>query len=134
MKKISYILASILEICLLAASWHWPRLSRRSKPLRAILEECEEMVKVYMQSPLGRDGTKRKLRGLLDAGWEKIQGVDLGDTYKCCVNTELNSTNFLVDDKGGPSHLIDWEKPICGIRPRTWDIFSLPRLHFGKRM
>jgi aminoglycoside phosphotransferase (APT) family kinase protein len=103
-----------------------------ASPLRAILEECEEMVKVYMQSSLGRDGTKRKLRGLLDAGWEKIQGVDLGDTYKCCVNTELNSTNFLVDDKGGPSHLIDWEKPICGDPAQDLGHFLAPTTTFWK--
>ena len=32
---------------------------------------------------------------------------------RCCINTELNSTNFLIDENGF-ARLVDWEKPLYG--------------------
>ena len=51
-------------------------------PLRAILNECEEMVKVYMDSSLGDGETKSAVRELLDRGCtpEQILEELLGDT------------------------------------------------------
>ncbi len=120
----------------------------------AILDECESMLAVYMESPLGDSETKRRLRRLLDKGHEIAQtdseyldteadvSEDAGSTgwetstaasacignsnceedeasavqaVRCCINTELNSTNFLVDDgNGGFVRLVDWEKPLYG--------------------
>ncbi|MBR2706947.1 MAG: aminoglycoside phosphotransferase family protein [Mogibacterium sp.] len=82
----------------------------------AILNECESMLEVYMQSPLGNDQTKDRLRRLLDRAHDiaSAGGQDSGgETVRCCINTELNSTNFLVDDKGF-ARLVDWEKPLYG--------------------
>lgn len=62
-------------------------------PLQAILEECEKMFRVYVESDLADEEKKRKIRKLLDQGWKKVDG--LGEIpYFCCINTELNSTNF----------------------------------------
>lgn len=46
-------------------------LIRPENPLTAILEECEEMVKIYMDSPLEKDRMKRKIRDLLDKAWKR---------------------------------------------------------------
>lgn len=81
--------------------------------LRAILEECEEMVALYFDSPLGDMERKRKIRTLLDEGWRRIEQAGEG-AYRCIVNTELNSTNFLINGEGEQNYLIDWEKPIYG--------------------
>ncbi len=43
-------------------------------------------------------------------------------TYQCCINTELNSTNFLIGGEGKSNYLIDWEKRYLEIRHRIWDI------------
>ena len=77
----------------------------------AILDECEAMVTTYMDSPLGTDEIKRRLRKLLDKAHEIAEQPD-EISYRCCINTELNSTNFLVD--GGTARLVDWEKPLYG--------------------
>ena len=43
-------------------------LVRPEEPLKAILEECEAMVKTYMESELGDEQKKRRIRSLLDQG------------------------------------------------------------------
>ena len=95
------------------------RLIAPADPAIAILDECESMVKKYMDSPLGDDVTKARLRALLDRGHElaeqtgdRMNGSADGENYRCCINTELNSTNFLVD--GQFVRLVDWEKPLYG--------------------
>lgn len=80
--------------------------------LKAMLEECEQMVSKYMESELGDPQVKSRIRALLDRGWEMISEVSLDAPHKCCINTELNSTNFLVED--GYVRLVDWEKPLYG--------------------
>ncbi len=94
------------------------KLIAPADPAIAILDECESMFSVYMDSELGDDEVKMRLRRLLDRGHE-IAGASPeaaegtgGRGYRCMINTELNSTNFLVD--GGFVRLVDWEKPLYG--------------------
>lgn len=91
------------------------RLISPADPAAAILEECELMVKTYMDSPLGSDEVRKRLRALLDRGHELAEKTQEctsqgGREYRCCINTELNSTNFLYD--GSKARLVDWEKPL----------------------
>lgn len=58
-------------------------------PLKAILEECEEMVKTYMESPLGDAGKKVKIQLMLDRGWKSLENIENNDTYRCCINTDF---------------------------------------------
>ena len=89
------------------------RLIAPSDAAVAILDECEAMVRKYMDSPLGDETVKQRLRTLLDRGHEIAENGKSGDiSYRCCINTELNSTNFLVD--GDFVRLVDWEKPLYG--------------------
>ena len=69
---------------------------------------------------------------MLDAGWEMIQKIPVEDTYHCCINTELNSTNFLINGKGGPNYLIDWEKPLYGDPAQDIGHFLAPTTTFWK--
>lgn len=85
-----------------------------TSPLHAILEECEEMFRVYEESPMGDAGKKRAIRRMLNQGHGKIKDITTEQGYRCCINTELNSTNFLISGKQGRDYLIDWEKPIYG--------------------
>ena len=72
------------------------------------------MVAKYMESELGTDSVKQRLRTLLDKGHDIADGIsESADLRRCCINTELNSTNFLVDDTGFV-RLVDWEKPLYG--------------------
>lgn len=70
-------------------------------PLRAILEECEEMFGVYTAYAHADAAKIRKIRSLLDLGWREAEkGSCAAPPYRCAVNTELNAANFLI---GAPS-------------------------------
>lgn len=101
-------------------------------PWKAVLDECEEMVKTYMESPLGADRTKERIRRMLDEGWRMIREIPVSDTYRCCINTELNSTNFLINDAGEANYLIDWEKPLYGDPAQDLGHFLAPTTTFWK--
>ena len=75
----------------------------------AILSECETMVRTYMDSPLADKSIKRRLRLLLDRAHEIAVSAE-EPSYRCCINTELNSTNFLINQSY--ARLVDWEKPL----------------------
>lgn len=99
-------------------------------PLQAILEECEKMFGVYVESDLADEEKKRKIRKLLDQGWKKVDG--LGEIpYFCCINTELNSTNFLINEDGR-DYLIDWEKPLYGDPAQDLGHYLAPTTTFWK--
>lgn len=100
-------------------------------PLKAILMECEEMVKTYMDCSRAEDRKKRKIREMLDMGWNRIQMGNLEIPWKCCINTELNSTNFLIGENG-ENYLVDWEKPIFGDPAQDLGHFLAPTTTFWK--
>ena len=86
---------------------------------RAILEECESMFSVYENSELGEDDIKKQIRRLLTRGHEIVDELEASDIpipYRCCINTELNNTNFLVEHTKDAvnAYLVDWEKPLYG--------------------
>ena len=90
------------------------RLIAPQSSLGSILDECELMVSKYMDSVQGDETVKKRLRRLLDRGHEMLESLnEETEIRRCCINTELNSTNFLVDEKGFV-RLVDWEKPLYG--------------------
>lgn len=101
------------------------------QPLKAILEECEEMFAVYKNSPLGDQKKKEKISSMLKLGWEKIHHSK-ETSYRCCINTELNSTNFLVDGEHNHTYLVDWEKPLYGDPAQDLGHFLAPTTTFWK--
>ena len=98
--------------------------------LKAILDECEEMLAIYLDSDIPTDAAKMRLRKLLDNTWKLIGSSDDAETYRCCINTELNSTNFLVCE--GVVRLIDWEKPLYGDPAQDLGHFLAPTTTFWK--
>lgn len=110
-------------------------LIRPENPVRAILEECEEMVRTYMDSPLGNPAKKKIIRELLDLVWTEADSLAPAE-YLCCINTELNSTNFLMNSRDescdGTDYLIDWEKPLLGEPAQDLGHFLAPTTTFWK--
>lgn len=98
--------------------------------LKAILDECEEMISVYMKSELPTDEAKTRLRKLLDKAWSLVDVNANDETYRCIINTELNSTNFLID--GDYARLVDWEKPLYGDPAQDIGHFLAPTTTFWK--
>ena len=101
-------------------------------PLQTILRECEEMFSVYEGSDLGTAEKKHYIRELLDLGWKRAEKTRLDAAHVCCINTELNSTNFLMNGSGAPDYLIDWEKPLAGDPAQDLGHFLAPTTTFWK--
>lgn len=102
--------------------------------MKAVLSECEDMLAVYLASDLAPENKKRRLRTLLDNAW-KLTDREAGSPYLCCINTELNSTNFLVDRENDAKpmvSLIDWEKPLYGDPAQDLAHFLAPTTTFWK--
>lgn len=106
-------------------------------PLRAVLEECEEMLRVYLNSDLPPLSGKGKIRELLDLAWERYHRTNRTGGARCIVNTELNNTNFLMAEEpdgpaGGRDWLIDWEKPLWSDPAQDIAHFLVPTTTFWK--
>lgn len=101
------------------------------KPLHAILSECQEMFSVYEHSELANPLKAKWIKKLLKKGNSLLHGEDILPPRLCCINTELNNTNFLVEETGF-SHLIDWEKPLLGDPAQDLGHFLAPTTTFWK--
>lgn len=121
-------LADIHSVCLEESCG----LLKPENPLKAILEECEEMFAVYEKSNLGGPDKKSRIRGLLEKGWRQVNAYKNEETYRCCINTELNSTNFLVNGPESAAYLIDWEKPLYADPAQDLGHFMAPTTTFWK--
>lgn len=89
------------------------------------------MFLVYSSSSLGEEGKKKKIRGMLDRVWQLADCL-AEPSYRCCINTELNSTNFLMNGSKENSYLVDWEKPIFGDPAQDLGHFLAPTTTFWK--
>ena len=63
--------------------------------------------------------------------WKKADALS-PPSYRCCINTELNSTNFLINGAGKGNYLIDWEKPLYGEPAQDLGHFLAPTTTFWK--
>lgn len=98
-----------------------------------VLDECEEMFKHYTESNYYDEDIKNRIRKLLDMGREmsESQKDSFNGLYKCLINTELNSTNFLINEDG-KNYLIDWEKAVLGFPAQDIGHFLAPTSTFWK--
>lgn len=100
-------------------------------PLLMILEECRQMFSKYEESDLADPQKVKKIREMLQLVWKKADAIK-EVTYRCCINTELNSSNFLINGKGRHNYLIDWEKPLYGDPAQDLGHFLAPTTTFWK--
>lgn len=109
-------------------------------PWRAMLDECEGMFSVYCGSPQRDRSVERRLRALLDEGRRRVADRGAHRGYCCCINTELNNTNFLIAEKTSDeaagaapfAYLVDWEKPLYGDPAQDLGHFLTPTTTFWK--
>ena len=73
-----------------------------------------------------------KIRQMLDRGWKRCREAAAFKGYECCINTELNSTNFLINGEGKGNYLVDWEKPVYGEPAQDLGHFLAPTTTFWK--
>ena len=113
-------------------------------PIGAVLSECREMLGHYLDSPLADPKISRSLQEMLLLGQQMAEKAPAFSGYRCIINTELNSGNFLMNDAGdlsgeaGPGkagpvdYLIDWEKPLYGEPAQDLGHFLAPTTTFWK--
>lgn len=100
--------------------------------LRAILDECHEMIAVYNESPLGEEKKKIKIQKMLENGEKKLASAKVYEGQVCCINTELNSGNFLINGERKDNYLVDWEKALLGDMAQDLGHFLAPTTTFWK--
>ena len=107
-------------------------LIKPANPLQAMLEECIAMGQVFLQSPHEDIETKRTIERLLHKAASILsRRVDESIAYTV-INTEVNSSNFLINEDGDHCYLIDWEKPILGESVQDLAHFAAPTTTFWK--
>ena len=102
------------------------------RPLTAILNESRQMADVYLSSPLADSSVCRLLERMLTASRRLCETRDGPPPVRRCINTELNSTNFLISGPAGPNSLVDWEKPLLGDPAQDAAHFLAPTTTFWK--
>lgn len=111
-------------------------LVRPDDPMRALVDECDTMFKVYRDWSYAEPSVIKRVGALRAQAVKSFTEKDASAarTENEClhiVNTELNSRNFLVND-GNPGYLVDWEKPIIGEVEQDLAHFLAPTTTFWK--
>lgn len=101
-------------------------------PLQAIIDECKAMVQTYYDSSIADENKKEKIRGMISIGEEMLRSTGEYKGRRCIINTELNSTNFLINGENKNNYIIDWEKPILGEPAQDLGHFLAPTTTFWK--
>lgn len=96
----------------------------------AVLDECREMFRVYRDSPLASALVKSRIERMMERVGLLAKRLSKEPRYRCCINTELNSGNFLIGEKG--DYLVDWEKPVFGEPAQDLGHFLAPTTSFWK--
>lgn len=111
-------------------------LIRETAPLSLIWEECAGLLQRYFESEQADAAIRGYLQDLLHWADAARSGERYyqADPWPCIVNTEVNSGNFIVNRLNGTIHLVDWEMPRWGTRPRTWRISARRSPPSGKRI
>lgn len=107
------------------------QLIRPKEGFAFVLDECEKMFSVYEESTYKDLEISKLIRNLLDMGKEiAIEHEELlKSSYKTIINTELNSSNFLINEDE-ISYLIDWEKPVIASPSQDIGHFLAPTTTF----
>lgn len=110
-------------------------LVRPDHPIVAIVEECEQMFAAYCAWSKADPTLIESMNRLFEKAREVAQrDAELPAPARLCiVNTEVNSSNFLINDGAGErSYLIDWEKPVLGEPAQDLAHFLVPTTTYWK--
>ena len=103
-------------------------LIQEKNPLSMTFDECNRLLKVYFESP----GSLPQVCDFLKVVLEWADAARMRETYflenpwRCMINTEVNSSNFIVDKELGKIYLVDWEKPLWGDPSQDLSHFAVP--------
>lgn len=83
------------------------KLIEIKNPIMGILNECEEMFKVYKEFDVSNPKTVQTIKKLMELAYEKAKLLHDTDYKNVCINTELNNHNFIVEKSTGFVSMID---------------------------
>ncbi|MDR1017847.1 MAG: phosphotransferase [Lachnospiraceae bacterium] len=84
-------------------------------PLNEIITECNKMFDIYRKSDIADKNVIKKIDEMfLRAAGIIFDSRELQKYKATIINTELNSSNFLINGIDKENYLIDWEKPLIG--------------------
>ncbi len=106
-------------------------LIKSDNSMKFMLDECDNMLDIYLNSDIAKNDIKSRLKILLSKARKIEKQNNFDNEYKCIINTELNSTNFLMNTNEN-DYLIDWEKPIYSLPAQDLGHFLAPTTTFWK--
>ena len=97
-------------------------------PLSMTYAECSQLLQRYFGSPAAKPTIQDYLKSILEWADEARtrERYFQDNPWWCVINTEVNSSNFIVNQKEGCVHLVDWEKPLWGDPSQDLSHFSVP--------
>ena len=103
-------------------------LIREERPLSLIFERSLRKLEVYLSSDLADPDLRTYLQEVID--WadqaRHQEAFFIQDPWQCIINSEVNSSNWIVDRQTGSIHLVDWEKPMWGDPSQDLSHFRVP--------
>lgn len=104
------------------------QLIEEPKPLTAIWNECDSLLSQYFDSELAKPEIKDFLKKMkADLALKREEEVELMQLFPLAiVNTEVNSNNFIINDKFNLAYLVDWEKPLITTPLQDLSHFMVP--------
>jgi hypothetical protein len=97
-------------------------------PLSMTYTECSALLQTYFTSPTADPAIRDYLQSIIkwaDTARKREQYFS-ENPWWCVINTEVNSSNFIVNRKLDSIHLVDWEKPLWGDPSQDLSHFSVP--------
>lgn len=103
-------------------------LIEENNPLSMTFDECSRLLGVYINSPAAIPEVCDFLQDVLVWADEARRSEAYFREYPwwCVINTEVNSSNFILDRQAGSIHLVDWEKPLWGDPSQDLSHFMVP--------
>ncbi len=103
-------------------------LITEEKPLSLAFERSQQKLQVYFQSDVANPTLVSYLKEVLKwAEQTKSQEIYfLQDPWHTIINTEVNSSNWIINRKADSIHLVDWEKQLWGDPSRDLSHFLVP--------
>lgn len=100
-----------------------PTLIVAEQPFKMMYEECNTMFAVYR----GWQGQDQQVKERIDSMLTQLldKGLEFKIENPCVINTELNSSNFIINPEGN-SYIVDWEKPLIGEKEQDLAHFLSP--------
>jgi hypothetical protein len=125
----------LMEAAQLFARYHQYKIPKdrvhlipEERPLTRSYQRCMEKIQIYLDSALANPHLRTYLFEVLNWADEARlkEAFFINDPWNCIINTEVNSSNWIVNRNTGTLHLVDWEKPLWGDPSRDLSHFRVP--------